>query len=132
MECLWDTTRSCRPGDRGRVRRWTSSRLAQPGRPQLLPRRATVKQGLDAGHEGKSRPPAARPEGPAARLHGHGARRWRASRSREVMSKEFLASPFWTYWRTMFAFEERHSALEFKLTCTASCTTSAGCRTSPR
>lgn len=31
------------------------------------------------------------------------------------MGREFLDSPFWLYWRTMFAFEEWHSALEFKL-----------------
>ena len=30
-------------------------------------------------------------------------------------SKSFLASNFWTFWRTMFAFEEWHSLLEFKL-----------------
>ncbi len=33
----------------------------------------------------------------------------------EFFSKEFLASNFWLYWRTMFAFEEWHSALEIKL-----------------
>ncbi|MDY6810196.1 MAG: oleate hydratase [Actinomycetota bacterium] len=33
----------------------------------------------------------------------------------EVFSDEFLASNFWLYWRTMFAFEEWHSALEMKL-----------------
>lgn len=33
----------------------------------------------------------------------------------EVFSKDFLASNFWLYWRTMFAFEEWHSALEMKL-----------------
>ncbi|WOC13256.1 oleate hydratase [Gordonia sp. MP11Mi] len=33
----------------------------------------------------------------------------------EVMSEEFLGSNFWLYWRTMFAFENWHSALEFKL-----------------
>ncbi len=33
----------------------------------------------------------------------------------EVFSREFLASNFWLYWRTMFAFEEWHSALEMKL-----------------
>ncbi|MCF8610094.1 oleate hydratase [Gordonia sp. HY285] len=33
----------------------------------------------------------------------------------EVMSAEFLGSNFWLYWRTMFAFENWHSALEFKL-----------------
>ena len=33
----------------------------------------------------------------------------------QVMSKDFLKSNFWLYWRTMFAFEEWHSALEMKL-----------------
>lgn len=36
-------------------------------------------------------------------------------RINEVVGKEFLASNFWLYWRTMFAFEEWHSALEMKL-----------------
>jgi oleate hydratase len=33
----------------------------------------------------------------------------------EVFSQDFLKSNFWIYWRTMFAFEEWHSALEMKL-----------------
>lgn len=33
----------------------------------------------------------------------------------EVFGEDFLASNFWMYWRTMFAFEEWHSALEMKL-----------------
>ena len=33
----------------------------------------------------------------------------------EVLGAEFRASTFWLYWRTMFAFEEWHSALEMKL-----------------
>lgn len=33
----------------------------------------------------------------------------------EVFSEELLDSDFWTYWRTMFAFENWHSALEMKL-----------------
>ncbi|WP_417481933.1 oleate hydratase [Maricaulis sp.] len=36
-------------------------------------------------------------------------------RINEVMSEDFFASNFWLYWRTMFAFEEWHSALEMKL-----------------
>lgn len=36
-------------------------------------------------------------------------------RINEVMSKDFFESNFWLYWRTMFAFEEWHSALEMKL-----------------
>lgn len=36
-------------------------------------------------------------------------------RINEVFGDEFLNSNFWLYWRTMFAFEEWHSALEMKL-----------------
>ena len=36
-------------------------------------------------------------------------------RINEVFSEEFFKSNFWLYWRTMFAFEEWHSALEMKL-----------------
>ncbi|MFA5605949.1 MAG: oleate hydratase [Leucobacter sp.] len=36
-------------------------------------------------------------------------------RINEVFTSEFLDSNFWLYWRTMFAFEEWHSALEMKL-----------------
>ncbi|MVZ96083.1 oleate hydratase [Sphingorhabdus sp. IMCC26285] len=36
-------------------------------------------------------------------------------RINEVFGEEFLNSNFWLYWRTMFAFEEWHSALEMKL-----------------
>jgi oleate hydratase len=33
----------------------------------------------------------------------------------EVFTDDFFASNFWLYWRTMFAFEDWHSALEVKL-----------------
>lgn len=33
----------------------------------------------------------------------------------DVFSEEFFSSNFWLYWRTMFAFEEWHSALEMRL-----------------
>lgn len=33
----------------------------------------------------------------------------------DILSEELLNSDFWTYWRTMFAFENWHSALEMKL-----------------
>ncbi|WP_425448241.1 oleate hydratase [Dethiothermospora halolimnae] len=33
----------------------------------------------------------------------------------DIFSEELLDSDFWTYWRTMFAFENWHSALEMKL-----------------
>lgn len=36
-------------------------------------------------------------------------------RINDVMSQDFFDSNFWMYWRTMFAFEEWHSALEMKL-----------------
>ena len=36
-------------------------------------------------------------------------------RINEVFGEEFFKSNFWLFWRTMFAFEEWHSALEMKL-----------------
>ncbi|BEK93636.1 oleate hydratase [Nocardia seriolae] len=36
-------------------------------------------------------------------------------RINEVFSQDFFDSNFWMYWRTMFAFEDWHSALEMKL-----------------
>ena len=33
----------------------------------------------------------------------------------DVLTDEFFSSNFWLYWRTMFAFEEWHSALEMRL-----------------
>lgn len=36
-------------------------------------------------------------------------------RINEVFGQDFFQSNFWLYWRTMFAFEEWHSALEMKL-----------------
>ncbi|MGW3539426.1 oleate hydratase [Nocardia niigatensis] len=36
-------------------------------------------------------------------------------RINEVFSPDFFESNFWMYWRTMFAFEDWHSALEMKL-----------------
>lgn len=33
----------------------------------------------------------------------------------DVFTEDFFASNFWLYWRTMFAFEEWHSALEMRL-----------------
>ncbi len=36
-------------------------------------------------------------------------------RINEVFGEDFFGSNFWLYWRTMFAFEEWHSALEMKL-----------------
>ncbi|MCC8174196.1 MAG: oleate hydratase [Odoribacter sp.] len=35
-------------------------------------------------------------------------------RINEVFSKDFFESNFWLYWRTMFAFEEWHSAMEMR------------------
>ena len=36
-------------------------------------------------------------------------------RINEVMGEDFFKSNFWLFWRTTFAFQEWHSALELKL-----------------
>ena len=49
----------------------------------------------------------------------------------DVFDDEVFNSTFWLYWRTMFAFENWHSALEMKLYFQRFIHTSADCRTSP-
>lgn len=73
-----------------------------------------MKQGQDAGHEGKFDLPQ-RAQKDLLHIFLATREEMEGKQIQEVMSKEFLASPFWMYWRTMFAFEEWHSALEFKL-----------------
>ena len=49
-----------------------------------------------------------------------------------ALSDKAFDSNFWMYWRTMFAFENWHSALEMKLYIRPTSTISADCRTSAR
>lgn len=82
--------------------------------PNSSKRRVTEKQGQDAGTNftfGLSD----KAQKEVVRLFLATREQMEDKRIEEVFSREFLDSNFWLYWRTMFAFEEWHSALEMKL-----------------
>ena len=87
--------------------------LAEQGRPQLF---------QDEGHdEPRQVGPYRRqvhPDGQAAeeiaRLFLTSEEELNDKRISDVFSEEFFQSNFWLYWRTMFAFEEWHSAMEMR------------------
>ena len=114
MECLWDMMRSVPSLEIEGASVLDEFYWLNKDDPNYSLRRATVKQGQDAGHEGRfDLPKAAQKD--LLRIFLASREEMEGKRIDEVMGKEFLASPFWMYWRTMFAFEEWHSALEFKL-----------------
>jgi oleate hydratase len=76
--------------------------------------RVTEKRGVDAGTEGKFDLSAAA-RGDITNIFLATTASLENKRITDVVSKAFLTSTFWLYWRTMFAFEEWHAALEFKL-----------------
>ena len=114
FECLWDLYRSIPSLEIEGASVLDEFYWLNKDDPNYTLQRATIKQGQDAktGMDftltGKARKEIielvlALPE----QLY--------EKRINEVMGKDFFESNFWLYWRTMFAFEEWHSALEMKL-----------------
>ena len=92
--------------------------------------RATVNRGEDAHTDGKF---AISDKGAMEimRLFFTPDEQLQDKRITDFFDDEVFSSNFWLYWRTMFAFENWHSALEMKLYHQAlSSITSAACRTS--
>ncbi|GAB3624774.1 oleate hydratase [Mariniluteicoccus endophyticus] len=82
--------------------------------PNYSLQRATVNRGQDAHTDGKfDLTPKAQKE--LTKVFLATREEMEGKRIDEVLGRDFLDSNFWLYWRTMFAFEEWHSALEFKL-----------------
>ena len=82
--------------------------------PNYSLQRATVNRGQDAKTEGKftlSR----KAQKELIKLFLATREEVENVRINEWFTEDFLESNFWMYWRTMFAFEEWHSALEMKL-----------------
>jgi oleate hydratase len=114
FECLWDLFRSIPSLEVEGASVLDEFYWLNKDDPNFSLQRATVDQGQDAHTDG---------------LFGLGDRAQKdiikvflATREEmadkkinDVFGTEFLASNFWLYWRTMFAFEEWHSALEMKL-----------------
>ena len=82
--------------------------------PNFSLQRATVNQGQDAHTDGKFNL-SDKPQKELIKLFLATRKEMEGKRINEVFGKEFLQSNFWLYWRTMFAFQEWHSALEMKL-----------------
>ncbi|WEO76274.1 oleate hydratase [Cryobacterium sp. SO2] len=114
MECLWDLFRSVPSIEIDGASVLDEFYWLDKDDPNYSLQRVTEKQGRDAGTDGLfTLSEKAQKEvtkiflAPREDLEG--------KRINEVFSADFLASNFWLYWRTMFAFQEWHSALEMKL-----------------
>ncbi|MGO3885316.1 MAG: oleate hydratase [Mycetocola sp.] len=114
MECLWDLLRSVPSLEIDDASVLDEFYWLNIDDPNSSKRRVTEKQGKDAGTNFKfDLSEAAQKEIVSMFLATR--EQMENKRINEVYSKEFLDSNFWLYWRTMFAFEEWHSALEMKL-----------------
>ncbi|KIW95699.1 uncharacterized protein Z519_04284 [Cladophialophora bantiana CBS 173.52] len=114
FECLWDLFRSIPSLEIEDASVLDEFYWLNKDDPNYSLQRATISQGQDAHTDGLF---GLRSSGqrdllgifmtPRKELEG--------KRISEVVGSNFLQSNFWMYWRTMFAFQEWHSALEFKL-----------------
>ncbi|PPF74019.1 MULTISPECIES: oleate hydratase [unclassified Pseudoclavibacter] len=114
MECLWDLLRTVPSLEIEDASVLDEFYWLNIDDPNSTKRRVTEKQGQDAGTNFKF--------GLSEKAQKEIVGVFLATRAQmedkridEVFSAEFLDSNFWLYWRTMFAFEEWHSALEMKL-----------------
>lgn len=82
--------------------------------PNYSLQRATVNRGQDARTDGKFTLDA-HAQKELVKIFLATRAEMENKRINEVLSHHFFESNFWLYWSTMFAFEEWHSALEFKL-----------------
>ncbi|WP_018602618.1 oleate hydratase [Mycobacterium sp. 155] len=114
FECLWDLFRSIPSIEIDGASVLDEFYWLNKDDPNFSLQRATVNRGQDAHTDGKF---ALSHTAQQDILKVFLATRAEMENKRidEVFGKDFLGSNFWLYWRTMFAFEEWHSALEMKL-----------------
>lgn len=114
MECLWDLLRTVPSLEVEGASMLDEFYWLNKDDPNSSKRRVTEKQGLDAGTNFTfALNDKAQKEVVSLFLATRAS--MEDKRINEVFSEDFFASNFWLYWRTMFAFEEWHSALEMKL-----------------
>ncbi|OCN01445.1 oleate hydratase [Clostridium sp. W14A] len=114
FECMWDLFRSIPSIETKGVSVLDEYYWLNKHDPNYSLMRATVNQGEDAGTDGKF---ALSDKGALEimKLFFTPEEDLYEKRIDEVFDEEVLNSNFWMYWRTMFAFENWHSALEMKL-----------------
>jgi oleate hydratase len=114
FECLWDLYRSIPSLEIEGASVLDEFYWLDKDDPNSSLQRATVNRGEDAHTDGLfTLSEQAQKE--IVKLFLATRQEMENKRINEVFGEEFLSSNFWLYWRTMFAFEEWHSALEMKL-----------------
>ena len=114
MECLWDLFRSVPSLEVDGASVLDEFYWLNKDDPNVSLQRVTERQGRDARTDGRFDLPD-RAQKDLLRVFLATREEMEGKRIDEVFGPEFLGSTFWLYWRTMFAFEEWHSALEMKL-----------------
>ncbi|WP_068433465.1 oleate hydratase [Piscicoccus intestinalis] len=114
FECLWDCFRTIPSLEVEGASVLDEFYWLNKDDPNYSLQRATVNRGQDAHTDGLfTLTPKAQRE--LVKVFLATREEMEGKRIDEVFSTDFLESNFWLYWRTMFAFEEWHSALEMKL-----------------
>ncbi|MBP2213623.1 oleate hydratase [Rhodococcus ruber] len=114
FECLWDLFRSVPSIEIDGASVLDEFYWLNKDDPNFSLQRATEKQGRDAHTDGLFTLNQ-RAQKDIVKVFLASREEMENKRIDEVFGRDFLDSNFWLYWRTMFAFEEWHSALEMKL-----------------
>ena len=114
FECLWDLFRSIPSIEIEGASVLDEFYWLNKDDPNCSLQRATVNRGQDAHTDGMFSL-SAKTQKEVMKIFLATREEMEDKRIDEAFSDEFFASNFWLYWRTMFAFEEWHSALEMKL-----------------
>ena len=113
FECLWDLFRSVPSLEVKDASVLDEFYWLNKEDPNFSKMRATMNRGTSAHTDGKFTLTDKAAE-EIARLFLTSEEELNDKRISDVFSEEFFQSNFWLYWRTMFAFEEWHSAMEMR------------------
>ncbi|MFE9577789.1 oleate hydratase [Nocardia sp. NPDC006044] len=114
FECLWDLFRSVPSIEIDGASVLDEFYWLNKDDPNFSLQRATEKRSQDA-HTGGLFTLSNKAQKDMVKVFLAAPEEMENKRIDEVFGADFLQSNFWMYWRTMFAFEEWHSALEMKL-----------------
>ncbi|HOA89137.1 oleate hydratase [Propioniciclava tarda] len=114
FECLWDLYRSVPSLETADASVLDEFYWLNKDDPNYSLMRSTEHQGQDGHADGKFRL-TKKAQKDLVKLFLSRDEDLYDKRITDVLGRDFLDSTFWMYWRTMFAFEEWHSALEMKL-----------------
>ena len=114
FECMWDLFHSIPSLDDPEVSILDEYYWLNKEDPNSSLCRATVNRGQDAHTDGKFTL-SDRAAMEIMKLFMTPDEQLYDKKITDVFTEDFFASNFWMYWRTMFAFEDWHSALEMKL-----------------